>query len=87
MQWSTETNGMLSDKGYFITRTRMSHGWWHNAFSPRNRGVPIASGQLQRCIEACERHYAGDIYAKTKRKLRAGSVRPADHTARRVALA
>lgn len=85
MRWSTEANGMLSDKGYFITRTPMANGWWHNAFSPSNRGVPIASGQLERCLQACERHAAGDIYARTKRRLRAGSVRPSEHNAPRAA--
>lgn len=76
MQWSNEANGMLSDEGYFITRTPMASGWWHNAYSPKNRGTPIASGQLERCLQVCERHAAGDIYARTKRALRAGSVRP-----------
>lgn len=76
MRWWSEANGLLSDKGYFITRSRMSHGWWHNAYGPKNRGVPIASGQLERCLQACERHLAGDLYARTKRQLRAGSIRP-----------
>ncbi len=86
MIWSSEANGMLSDKGYFITHARLSRGFWYNAYAPKNRGIPIASGQLERCLQACERHCAGEIYAKTKRQLRAGSIRPSEHNAPRLAL-
>lgn len=75
MRWWREGEALISDAGYKITRSRMSQGWWHNAFIPRSRGMPIASGQLERCVDACERHYAGEIGAKTKRKARSELMR------------
>jgi hypothetical protein len=67
---------LLSDQRYFITRARLALGWWHNAYGPKSRGIPIASGSLQRCIQACERHAAGELHARTKRAVRSGTVGP-----------
>lgn len=70
MVWSHELHGMLSDRGYSITRVRMATGWWHNAYTPKGRGVPIATGSLERCMLACETHFAGETRGKGKRQFR-----------------
>lgn len=71
MQWccdETLPSRLLSDQRYWITREPMARGCWYNAFTPH--GALIASGQLQRCLEACETHLAGHTKGKGKRQFR-----------------
>ena len=70
MQWLLETigNSAVSDEGYRISWEPMGRACWCNAFSPR--GAPLASGRLARCLEACEKHLAGETKGKGKRQFR-----------------
>ncbi len=67
LNWSIETPGesVLSDEGYRITRQPMAVAGWYTAYAPHG-GRPLASGQLERCVEACELHLA----TKGKREFR-----------------
>lgn len=65
---------MFCDEGYSITCVRMALGWWCNAYSPMTlihpKGALLASGNLDRCIQACEVHRAGEVRGKGKRQFR-----------------
>lgn len=70
LHWFPEAtdNSAVCDEGYRITWQPMSRGVWCNAFSPR--GVALASGRLARCLDACEKHIAGETRGKGKRQFR-----------------
>ncbi len=67
VRWSPEKLGasILSEDGYRITCQPMARGGWYNAFAPYG-GRPLASGTLERCLQACESHRAA-VRAKGKR--------------------
>ena len=51
-----DTPRMVSSLGYWITWAPMARACWYTAYTPE--GLTIASGQLERCLEACVRHHA-----------------------------
>lgn len=63
-----DERSLTSDEGYRIHWQPMGRACWCNAYSPR--GAVLASGRLSRCLEACEKHLAGETRGKGKRQFR-----------------